>query len=56
MMTVTETAKARPVMPQRSERRSTAFGHSAEFALIAGVVLAAIIAVGFAAFQFYAVS
>ncbi|MCD1633695.1 hypothetical protein K7H91_07920 [Martelella mediterranea] len=55
MMTVTEAARARPVMPQRSERRSTTLGHSAEFALIAGVVLAAIIAVGFAVFQFYAV-
>ena len=55
MMTVTEAARARPVMPQRSERRSTTLGHSAEFALIAGVVLAAIIAVGFAGFQFYAV-
>ncbi|AQZ49402.1 hypothetical protein [Martelella mediterranea] len=53
MMTVTEAARARPVMPQRSERRTNAIGHSAEFALIAGVVLAAIIAVGFAAFQFY---
>ncbi|WP_180900421.1 hypothetical protein [Martelella soudanensis] len=52
MMTVTEAARARTVMPQRSERRN-AFGQSAEFALIAGVVLAAIIAVGFAAFRFY---
>lgn len=53
MMTVTEAARARPVMPQRSQRRTSATGQSAEFALIAGVLLAAIIAVSFAAFQFY---
>ncbi|WP_280516262.1 hypothetical protein [Martelella limonii] len=40
-------------MQHRSLRRSNTFGHSAEFALIAGVVLAAILAVGFATFQFY---
>ena len=53
MMTVIEAERARSVMSQRSDRR--AYGQSGEYALIAGVLLAAIIAVAIAAFQYYAV-